>query len=203
MFPSSTILGNFWTFGFLTEIRQARALQKYWKFSTISNCAKKIFLAKLFVPFIKEVFLHNFRNFSEIWIFDRNSTGADPYKNSENLVLSQSVWRKYFLAKLFVPLIKEVFLHNFRHFLEIWIFDRNSDSRIPYKNSENLVLSQIVWRKYFLANLFVPLIKEVFPHNFRHFLEIRIFDGIQQARTLQKLWKFSTISNCVKKIFFG
>ena len=144
-------------------------------------------MAKLFVPLIKEVFLHNFRHFLEIWIFDRNDSRG-PYKNSENLVLSQIVWRKYFLAKLFVPLIKEVFLHNFRHFLEIE-FLTEFNRRGPYKNCENLVLSQIVWRKYFLDKLFVPLIKEVFLHNFRQFLENWIFDGNSTGADLTKIVK--------------
>ena len=52
------------------------------------------------------MFLHNFRQFLENWIFDGNSTGVSPYKNSENLVLYQIVLRKYFLAKLFIPFIK-------------------------------------------------------------------------------------------------
>ena len=43
----STILGNFWKIEFLTEYRQAQTLQKWWKFLTILNCAKKIFFVKI------------------------------------------------------------------------------------------------------------------------------------------------------------
>ena len=48
LFHSSkeVFLHNFrqlWEIEFLTEIRQARTLQKKWKFCTILNCAKKIF----------------------------------------------------------------------------------------------------------------------------------------------------------------
>ena len=43
----STILGNFWKIEFLKEYRQARTLQKWWKFWTILNCAKKIFFVKI------------------------------------------------------------------------------------------------------------------------------------------------------------
>ena len=38
---------------FLMEIRQARTLQKKWKFCTILNCAKKLFLSKFFIHLIK------------------------------------------------------------------------------------------------------------------------------------------------------
>ena len=41
-----------------------------------------------------------------------------PLQNSENFVLSQNGVRKYFLAKLFVPLIKITFLQHLRQFLE-------------------------------------------------------------------------------------
>ena len=107
----STILGNFWKFEFLSEIRQARI-----------------------------------------------------YKNSENLVLSPIVWRKYFLAKLFVPFIKNSISPQFKAIFGNLNFWWKFNRRGPYKNSENLVLSQIVLRKYFLAKLFVPFIKRsVFP----------------------------------------
>ena len=73
----------------------------------------------------KEVFLHNFRQFLENWIFDGNW----------KLVTIWNCARKYFLAKLFIPFTKEVFLHNavFGK-LNFW---RKFDSRGPYKNSEN------------------------------------------------------------------
>ena len=55
------LLGSFWKFEFLTENRQPRTLQKWWKFCTISKCAKKIFfLAKFFVPLIKRSVSTNF-----------------------------------------------------------------------------------------------------------------------------------------------
>ena len=71
------LLGSFWKIEFLTENRQPRTLQKWWKFCTISNVLRKYFLAKFFVPLIKEVFLQTFRQFLEIWIFDGKSTAAD------------------------------------------------------------------------------------------------------------------------------
>ena len=49
----STILGNFWKIEFLKEYRQARTLQKWWKFVLSQFVLWKYFLAKLFVPLIK------------------------------------------------------------------------------------------------------------------------------------------------------
>ena len=49
----STILGNFWKIEFLKEYRQARFLQKWWKFVLSQFVLRKYFLAKLFVSLIK------------------------------------------------------------------------------------------------------------------------------------------------------
>ena len=50
----SIILGNFWKIEFLKEYRQARSLQKWWKFELSWIVQRKYFLSKLFVPLIKE-----------------------------------------------------------------------------------------------------------------------------------------------------
>ena len=97
----STILGNFWKIEFLKEYRQARAdLTKMVKIWTILNCAKKIFFFQncLFNS-SKEVFLHNFRQFLENWIFEGISTGA-------NLTKMVKIWtilncaKKIFFVKI-------------------------------------------------------------------------------------------------------
>ena len=72
----STILGNFWKIEFLTEYRQARTLQKWWKFE-LSKIVLRIFFCQNYLfHSTKEVFLHNFRQFLENWIFDGIPTGA-------------------------------------------------------------------------------------------------------------------------------
>ena len=131
-----------------------------------SKCTKKIFSAKLFVPLI-------IRNVSTIFKavfgklnFWQKIHSCAPYKNGENFVLSQNVLRKYFLATLFVPLIKRSVSTTFKAVygkLNCW---RKIHSRRPYKNGESFVLSQNVLRKYFLAKFFVPLIKRSVSTNF-------------------------------------
>ena len=84
---------------------------------------------------------------------------ARTLQNSENFVLSQNGVRKYFLAKLFVPLIRRNISTIFETlFGKIEFLTENRQAR-TLKNSENIVLSQNGVRKYFLAKLFVPLIK--------------------------------------------
>ena len=80
-------------------------------------------------------------------------------QNSENFVLSQNGVRKYFLATIICS------THQKKHFYNIWdtfrkieFLTENRQAR-TLENSENFVLSQNGVRKYFLAKLFVPLIK--------------------------------------------
>ena len=145
-------------------------------------------MAKLYIPFIKRSVSPQFYTiFGELNIwrkFDRRV----PYKNSENFVLSQIVLEKYFLAKLFVPVISRNVSPQFYAIFGRLNFWRKFDRRGPYKNSKNLALYQIVLRKYFLAKLF---------------WKIEFLKEILQALTLQKLWKFCTISNSAREIFFG
>ena len=101
----STILGNFWKIEFLTEYRQARTLQKWWKFELSKIVLRKYFLSKLFVTLIKGSVLHNFRQLLENWIFDGISTGGDLTKMVKIWTILNCA-KKIFLLKLFVPLIK-------------------------------------------------------------------------------------------------
>ena len=55
---------------------------------------------------------------------------------------------------------------------------------------------------FFLHNYLFHSSKEVFLHNFRQFLENRIFEGISTGADLTKMVKIWTILNCAKKIFF-
>ena len=128
-------------------------------FVLFQNVLRKYFLAKFFVPLFKRSVSTNFKAVFKKLNFWRKIHSRGPYKNGENFVLSQNVLRKYFSAKLFVPLIKRSVSTIFKAVygkLNCW---RKIHSHGPYKNGENFVLSQNVLRKYFLAKFFVPLIK--------------------------------------------
>ena len=126
------LLGSFWKIEFLTENRQPRTLQKWWKFCNISNM------------------LRTFRQFLENWIFDGKSTASDLTKLVKILYYLKCAKKIIFWQNSLFHSSKEVFLQTFRQFLENWIFD-----------------------------------------------------GKSTAATLQKWWKFCTISKCAKKTFFG
>ena len=251
------ISGSFRKIEFLTENPQPRTLQKWWKFCTISKCAKKIFFAKLFVPLIKRSVSTNFKAVFGKLNFWQKIHSRGPYKNGENFVLSQNRLRKYFFAKFFVPLIKRSVSTNFKAGfgkLNFWRkihsrgpykngenfhtiskcakkiffgkilcsthqksvstnfkavfgklnFWQKIHSRGPYKNGENFVLSQNVLRKYFLATLFVPLIKRSFSTNFQAvFGKLNFWRKIHSRGPYKNGENFVLSQNVLRKYFLA
>ena len=154
----STILRNFWKIEFLKEYQQVRTLQKWWKFVLSQFVLRKYFLAKLFVQLIKgRVSPHFWVIFGKL-NFWRNIHRPGPYKNGENLNYLKLCKEIIFWQNYLFHSSKEEFLHNFRQFLENWIFEGISTGT-PLTKMVKFVLSQFELRKYFLAKLFVPLIK--------------------------------------------
>ena len=131
-------------------------------------------MAKLFVPLIKRNISSTFGQFLENWIFDENRQ-ARTLQNSENFVLSK--WgKKIFFGKIICSTHQKKHLYNiWGSFWKIEFLTENWQAR-TLQNSENFVLSQNGVRKYFLAKLFVRLIKRTFLQHLRHFLENWTFD---------------------------
>ena len=158
-------------------------------------------MAKFFVPIIKRNVSTKFKAGFGKLNFWRKIHSRDPCKNGENFVLSQNVLRKHFLATLFVPLIKRSVSTIFKAVFWKLNFWQKIHSRGPYKNGENFVLSQNVLRKYFLATLFVPLIRSSFSTNFQAvFGKLNFWRKIHSRVPLQKWWKFCTISKCIQNV---
>ena len=128
----STILRNFWKIEFLKEYRQARSLIKMVKIWTILNCAKKnIFCQNYLFHSSKEVFLHNFMQFLENWIFEGISTGADLTKLVKICIILICA-KKIFFGKInYVPLIKRSVSPQFYAIFRKMNFWRNIDRRRP------------------------------------------------------------------------
>ena len=119
----STILGNFWKIEFLNEYRQARTLQKWWKFVLSQFVVRKYFLAKLFVPLIKEsVSPQCYAIFGKL-NFWRNIDRRGPYKNGEYLYYLKLCKEIIFWQNYLFDSSKKEFLNNLGQFLENWIFE--------------------------------------------------------------------------------
>ena len=201
----STTLGNFWKIEFLKEYRQARTLQKWWKFVLSQLVLRKYFLAKLFVPLIKEsVYPQCYAIFGKL-NFWRNIDRRGPYKNGEYLYYLKLCKEIIFWQNYLFHSSKEVFLHNFRQFLENWIFEGILTGADLTKMVNICTILNCAMKIFFgkIIEYLFHSSKEVFLHNFRQFLENWIFEGISTGADLKKMVKICIISICAKKIFLA
>ena len=193
---------NFWQ-----KIHSRGPYKNVENFVLSQNLLWKYFLATLFVPLIKRSFSTNFQAVFGKLNFWWKIYSRGPYKNGENFVLSQNVLkmlRKYFSAKLFVPLIKRSVSTNFKAVFGKLNFWLKIHSRGPYKNGDNFVLSQNVLRKYFLAKFFVPLIKRSVSTNFKAvFGKLNFWQKIHSRGPYKNGENFVLSQNSAKKIFFA
>ena len=123
------------------ENPQSRSLQKWWKFCTISKCAKKIFFWKILCStHQKKCFLAHFEIVQNFHHFCKGGGCGFSVKNSifqknalkivETLLLGQ-VW--YLIVSIPDLCNLTYFLLTFRLFLKKWIFDGKSTVTILTK----------------------------------------------------------------------
>ena len=180
------IWGSFWKIEFLTENRQARTLQNSENFVLSQNGVRKYFLAKLFVPLIKRNISTTFEAVFGKLNFWQKNWQARTSQNSENFVLSQNGVRKIFFGKIICSTHqKNNFYNIWGNFWKIEFLTENRQAR-TLQNSENFVLSQNGVRKYFLAKLFVPLIKINISTTFEAVFGKWILDGKSTGADLTK-----------------
>ena len=176
-----------WIFDGISTGADLTKMVKIW---TILNCAKKIFFVKIICStHQRKCFSTILGNFWKIEFLKeyRQARGLQKWCKFE---LSKIVLRKYFLSKLFVPLIKGSVSSQFLAIFGKLNFWRYIDRRGPYKNGENLNYLKLCLENIFCQNYLFHLSKEVFLHNFRQFLENWIFKGISTGAELTKWWKF-------------
>ena len=186
----STILGNFWKIEILKWISTGATLTKTVKICIILICAKKIFFGKIIYSTHQKkclsTILGNFRKIE----FLKEYWQARTLQKWWKFVLSQFVLRKYFLTKLFVPLIKGSFCPQFYAIFGKLNFWRNIDRRGPYKNGEICIIL-ICAKKIFFGKIIYSTHQRKFLSTiFRDFWKIEFLKEYRQAQTLQKWWIF-------------
>ena len=154
----STILHDYWKIEFLKEYRQARTLQKWWKFVLSQFVLRKYFLAKLFVPLIKRSIYPQFYAIFGKLNFWRNIDRRDPYKNGEICIILICAKKIIFGKIIYSTHQKKYFSTILGNFWKIVFLKEYRQARTLQKWWK-FVLSQLVLRKYFLTKLFVLLIK--------------------------------------------
>ena len=199
----STILRNFWKIDFLKEYRQARTLQKWWKFVLSQFVLRKYFLAKLFVPLIKEsVTPQCFAIFGKLNLW-RNIDRRGPYKNGEYLYYLKLCKEIIFWQNYLFHSSKEVFLHNFRQFLENWIFEGISTGADLTKMVKICIISTCAKKIFFGKIICSTHQRKCFSTMLRNFWKIEFLKEYRQARTLQKWWKFVLSQFVLRKYFLA
>ena len=96
-----------------------------------------------------------------------------------------------------------MFLQTFRQFLENWIFDGKWQPRTLQKWWKFCTISKCAMKIFFGKILCSTHQKKCFYKLLGSFWKIEFLKENRQPRTLQKWWKFCTISKWAKKIFFG
>ena len=145
------------------------------------------------------MFLHNFRQFLENWIFEGISTGADLTKDVKIWTILNCAKIIFFVKIICSTHLRKYFSTILGNFWKIEFLKEYRQARTLQKRWKFAYFKL----KIFFENYLFHSSKEVFLHNFRHFLENWIFERISPGAELTKMVKIWTILNCAKKIFFG
>ena len=198
------LLGSFWKIEFLKENRQPRTLQKWWKFCTISKWAKNFFFGQnsLFHS-AKVVFLQTFRQFLENWIFDGKWQPRTLQKWWKFCTISKCAKKIFFGKILCSTHQKKCFYKLLGSFWKIEFLKENRQPRTLQKWWKFCTISK--WAKNFFSAKILCCThqKKWFYKLLGSFWKFEFLTENRQPRTLQKWWKFCTISKCAKKTFFG
>ena len=165
-------------------------------------CKEIIFWQNYLFHSSKEVFLHNFREFWKIE-FLKEYRQARTLQKWWKFVLSQFVLRKYFLTKLFVPVIKESFCPQFYAIFGKLNFWRNIDRRGLYKNGEICIILICAKKIFFGKIIYSTHQRKCFFTMLGNFWKIEFLKEYRQAWTLQKWWKFLLSYFVVRKYFLA
>ena len=109
--------------------------------------------------------------------------------------------RKYFLAKLFVPLIKGSVSPQFYTIFGKLNFWRNINRRGPYKNGENMYYLNLCWENIFWQKHLFHSFKEVFLHNFTISGKLNFWRNIDRRGPYKNGENLNYLKLC-KELFF-
>ena len=111
--------------------------------------------------------------------------------------------RKYFSAKLFVPLIKGSVSPQFLVIFWKLNFEGISTGADLTKMVKICIILICAKKIFFGKFIYLTHQKKCFSTILRNFLKIEFLKGYRQAQTFQKMVKIWTIWNWAKKLFFG
>ena len=133
----------------------------------------------------------------------RNIDRRGPYKNGENLYFLNLCYENIFWQNYLFHSLKEVFHHNFRQFLENWIFEGILTGADLTKMVKIWTIFNCAKKIFFVKIICSTYNRKCFSTILGNFWKIWIFEGISTGADLTKMVKNWIILNCAKKIFFG
>ena len=141
-------------------------------------------MAKLFVQLIKGRVSPQFKAIFGKLNFWRNINRRGPYKNGENLYYLKLCKENIFLQNFLFHSSKEVFLHNFRQFLENWIFEGISTGADLTKTVKICIILICAKKIFFGKIIYSTHQKKCFSTILGNFQKIEFLMEYRQARTL-------------------
>ena len=156
----------------------------------ILNCAKKIFFGKIICS------THNRKCFSTIlgnfWKIEslKECRQARTLQKWWLFVFSQFVLWNFFWQNYLFHSLEEVFLHNFRQFLENWFFNKKSTGADLTKMVKIWTILNCAPIIFFGKIICSTYHRKCFSTILGNFWKIEFLKEYNQARTLQKWWKF-------------
>ena len=141
-------------------------------------------MAKLFVQLIKGRVSPQFKAIFGKLNFWRNINRRGPYKNGENLNYLKLCKENIFLQNFLFHSSKEVFLHNFRQFLENWIFEGISTGADLTKTVKICIILICAKKIFFGKIIYSTHQKKCFSTILGNFQKIEFLMEYRQARTL-------------------
>ena len=133
--------------------------------------------------------------------FWRNIDRCRPYKNGEYLYYLKLCKEIIFWQNYLFNSSKEEFLHNFRQFLENWIFEGISTGA-DLKKMVKIWIISICAKKIFVCKIICSTHqRKCFSTILGNFWKIEFLKEYRQARTLQKWW-IIVLSSIVQRNYF-
>ena len=197
------LLGSFWKIEFLTENRQPRPLQKWWKFCTISKCAKKTFFGKILCSTHQKRCIYKLLStFWKIEFLTENRQPRTLQKWWKFCTISKWAKKTFFGIILCSTHQKKCFCKLLGSFWKIEFLTENRQLRTLQKWWKFCTISKNAKKIFFDKILCSTHQKICFYKLLGSFWKIEFLTENRQPRTLQKWWKFCTISKCAKFFFW-
>ena len=199
----STILGIFLKIEFLKEYRQARTLKKWWKFVLSQFVLRKYFWQNYLFHSSKKVFLHNFRQFLENWIFEGISTGTNLTK-MVNICTILNCAKKLFFGKIICSTHqRKSFSTILGNFWKIEFLKEYRQARALTKMVKICIILTCAKKIFFGKIIYSTHQRKCFSTMLGNFWKIEFLKEYRQARTLKKWWKFVLSQFVLRKYFLA